>query len=65
MTQINYGINSTLASAVYAVAASHPSLEDIPDLDGWTVLDIGDYSGAGWVVRGDAFGRLSFYTMYA
>lgn len=60
-----------VASAVYAVAPTNPSLEDIPDLDGWTVLDIGDYSGAGWVVRGedatdgDAFGRLSFYEMYA
>ena len=59
------------STAVFAVAPTNPSLEDSPDLDGWAVLDIGDYSGAGWVVRGedandgDAFGRLSFFAMYA
>ena len=59
------------ASTVYAVAPSNSSFEDIPDLDGWAVLDIGSYSGGGWVVRGedatdgDAFGRLGLFEMYA
>lgn len=56
---------------VNAVAPTNPGFEDIPDLDGWSVLDIGDYSGGGWVVRGedategDAFGRLGMFEMYA
>jgi hypothetical protein len=59
------------AASVNAVAPSNPGFEDLPDLDGWNVLDIGDYSGGGWVVRGedategDAFGRLGLFEMYA
>jgi len=54
------------STAIFAVAPTNPSLEDTPDLDGWIVLNDGDFGGAGYVVRGedatdgDAFGRLSF-----
>ncbi len=54
--------------SAFAIAPTNPSLEDLPDLDGWTELpNFGDISGAGYVVRGedatdgDAFGRLSFF----
>lgn len=61
------GVAFFFSAAALAVAPVNPSLEDLPDLDGWAVLDIGDVSGAGWVVRGedatdgDAFGRLGFW----
>ena len=59
------------STAVFAAAPTNPGFEDLPDLDGWAVLDIGDYTGGGWVVRGedanegDAFGRLGLFEMYA
>lgn len=59
------------AANVSALAPSNPGFEDTPDLDGWTILNIGSYSGGGWVVRGedategDAFGRVGFFEMYA
>ena len=59
------------STSIFAVAPTNPSFEDFPDLDGWTVEDIGGYGGVGYVVRGedatdgDAFGRLSFFAMYA
>lgn len=60
-----------LAVTVHAAEPSNPSFEDLPDLDGWTLLDIGNYSGSAWVVRGedatdgDAFGRIGMFAMYA
>ena len=54
------------SASASAVPPTNPSFEDLPDLDTWTVADIGDVSGNGWVVRGedatdgDAFGRLGF-----
>lgn len=60
------GVAFFFSAAALAVAPVNPSLEDLPDLVGWTVLDIGDVSGAGYVIRGgdatdgDAFGRLGF-----
>jgi hypothetical protein len=60
------------SAALLAVPPSNPGFEDLPDLDTWTVADIGDYSGGGDVVRGDgeategdAYGRVSFFADYA
>ncbi len=64
-------ITILLFADVYADAPTNPSFEDLPDLDGWTVLDIGNYSGGGWVVRGgdategDAYGAIGLFAMYA
>jgi hypothetical protein len=61
-----------ISASVSAVAPTNPGFEDLPDLDTWTVADIGDYSGGGDVIRGDgqategnAYGRVSFYVDYA
>jgi len=60
-----------LSASASAAAPTNPSFEDYPDLDTWTVADIGDYSGGGDVVRGgdategDAYGRVSFWADYA
>lgn len=57
----------TFSTAVSAVAPVNPGFEDLPDADGWTLLDDGTFSGAGFVLRGigdategDAYARLSF-----
>ncbi|MBT8064871.1 MAG: hypothetical protein KJN94_07610 [Gammaproteobacteria bacterium] len=55
------------SASAFAVAPANPSLEDVPDLDAWSVVDIGDISGSGWVLRGldathgDAFARIGFF----
>lgn len=56
------------SASTFAVAPPNPSLEDLPDMDHWMVVDIGDISGSGWVVRGsgdatdgDAFARIGFH----
>lgn len=61
-----------VSASVSAVAPTNPGFEDYPDLDTWTVADIGDYGGGGDVVRGDgqategdAYGRVSFWADYA
>jgi hypothetical protein len=61
-----------ISASVFAVAPTNPGFEDLPDLDTWTVADIGDYGGGGDVVRGsgeategDAYGRVSFFANFA